>query len=105
MFIFRNASFKLIGPVLIVLVSVLILIQIGFSLTGLETSSREAALRSAREAIDHAALQCYALEGAYPADIRYLVEHYGLQLQEDRYLYYYEAAGGNLAPMIEVIPR
>lgn len=105
MFIVRNVSFKGAGTVIIILVSILILLQVSFSMSGLEQKSREAGVDSARQAVEKAALQCYALEGAYPSDLDYLTENYGLQLQDEKYLYYYESVAGNLAPLIEVVPR
>jgi len=46
--------------------------------------------------------QCYALEGSYPPDLQYLVDHYGLILDYETYFYFYEAHGGNLRFNIKV---
>ena len=55
--------------------------------------------------IKKAAVQCYALEGAYPEDIYYL-KNYGIIFDEDRYYYRYEFNGiSNYMPNIYVIPR
>jgi hypothetical protein len=105
MFILRRVSLKGAGTVIILLITLLILLQVAFSLAGLEQKSRQTGIDSAREAVEKAALQCYALEGAYPPDLDYLAENYGLQLQEKKFLYYYESVAGNLAPVIEVVPR
>lgn len=58
-----------------------------------------------RMAIEKAAVQCYALEGSYPADIAYLAEHYGIQLDEDRYYYHYHAFASNILPEIKVLEK
>ncbi|MBP7402705.1 MAG: hypothetical protein KBA30_08820 [Clostridia bacterium] len=57
------------------------------------------------EAIRKAALQCYALEGAYPPDLDYLADRYGLILDPDRFVYRYEVPAGNLPPIVEVFPN
>jgi type II secretory pathway pseudopilin PulG len=56
-------------------------------------------------AIRRAALQCYALEGAYPPSLQYLVEQYGLILDTKDYQFRYEVPAGNLPPIVEVFPN
>ncbi len=57
------------------------------------------------EAIRKAAVQCYALEGSYPPDLSYLSEHYGLQVDLDRFACRYEVFASNIMPEIEVHER
>ncbi len=57
-----------------------------------------------RQSVTRAAVQCYALEGAYPPDIDYLIENYGLAVDETKYLIHYQSNGGNLLPQINVFP-
>lgn len=52
-----------------------------------------------------AAVDCYAIEGSYPRNLDYLVEHYGVQVDTGKFVVNYEAAGANLLPYIEVVPR
>ena len=65
--------------------------------------SGEKQKQSIEQAIRFAAVQCYALEGAYPASFQYLKDHYGIRCDESRYLVHYEAFGTNLVPDILVI--
>lgn len=46
--------------------------------------------------------QCYALEGSYPRDLNYLQENYGLQLDNDKYIYHYEKFASNILPDVQV---
>ncbi|MBP3636558.1 MAG: hypothetical protein J6K13_03270 [Clostridia bacterium] len=69
------------------------------------SASDEAELGLVRDAVKNAALTCYAVEGAYPDDLDYLREHYGLGYNEDRYLVYYEAFASNVMPDIRVMER
>ena len=55
------------------------------------------------QAVRRAAVQCYALEGAYPPDVVYLKEHYGVRYDESRFFVHYRAEGANLPPDIMVI--
>ena len=58
-----------------------------------------------RDAIKNAALTCYAVEGAYPDDVSYLEEHYGLSYDEENYYVRYEAFAANQLPEIRVMER
>ena len=54
------------------------------------------------EAVHNAALTCYAVEGAYPSDLEYLRQHYGLAYDQSRYMVRYSSFGSNLMPDITV---
>ena len=56
-------------------------------------------------AIRRSAVHCYATEGAYPASLSYLKEHYGIRYDEKKYLVDYEVFASNLMPEITVIAR
>ncbi len=58
-----------------------------------------------RTAVKNAALTCYAVEGAYPDDVSYLEEHYGLSYDEENYYVRYEAFAANQLPEIRVMER
>ena len=51
--------------------------EAGESLKQLETSIRKATML------------CYAAEGVYPPDLQYLKDHYGIQIDEDKYAVFY----------------
>jgi hypothetical protein len=52
-----------------------------------------------------ALIQCFALEGSYPAEITYL-EKYGVMFDHDKFLYVYdEIFASNIMPSLVVIPR
>ena len=46
--------------------------------------------RLLRDGITRACVQCYAIEGRYPPSVQYLQEHYGVQIDEDRYYVFYD---------------
>ena len=57
------------------------------------------------EAIRRSAVACYAVEGIYPPNLAYLQQHYGLQIDESKYLVIYEAFAENLMPDITVLEK
>ena len=56
-------------------------------------------------AVLDAAMQCAAVEGAYPARLSYLEEHYGLIVNHQDYAVTYEAFASNVPPSVVVVPR
>lgn len=61
-------------------------------------------LKLAEDTVRKYAVQCYALEGEYPRNLKYLSDNYTLTLNEDEYIYHYEYIGANMMPEISVIP-
>ena len=61
--------------------------------------------RQLEDTLRRAAVACYAAEGIYPPDISYLEEHYGIQIDKDRFAVYYDVFASNLMPDITVIEK
>jgi hypothetical protein len=77
------------------------------ALWGASATSKQAlgqAQRLTKESIRRAAVQCYALEGIYPVNIKYLMEHYGIRPDTDRFTIHYQFIADNLLPDIDVLP-
>lgn len=62
-------------------------------------------LQEIHDTIISSLAQCYALEGRYPADLDYLEDHYGLQLDKTNYGYHYEMFASNIFPNIRVFVK
>ncbi len=58
-----------------------------------------------RKAVEQTALQCYVIEGAYPRDLDYLKENYGLRVNTDDFVIVYRPLGDNRVPDIRVVRR
>ncbi len=56
-------------------------------------------------ALRRAAVACYASEGVYPPTLEYLTEHYGVQINMDQYIVFYEIFADNLMPDITVLEK
>jgi len=94
-------ALKMIAFVAVVIVAVY------FVFVGLGTLSStqdDKQLEIARDAIMKAAVQCYALESQFPQSLEYLVDHYGLTLDESKFIYHYRVIGSNMVPEIKVFP-
>ena len=55
------------------------------------------------DALQQAVVSCYATEGRYPADLEYLIEHYGVQLDREQYLVVYDIFADNIRPRVRVV--
>lgn len=56
-------------------------------------------------AVRRAAVQCYAIEGAYPRSLQELRDRYGLSVDEAQWMVDYRYLADNLSPDITVLPR
>ena len=86
----------------IVLLMLLLIGGVWMLVSRLGNSSDEAQTQFVTDAVQNAALTCYAVEGAYPDDVEYLRTHYGLAYDQDRYMVRYSAFASNLLPEIYV---
>ena len=62
-------------------------------------------LQLTRAAIQKSIVSCYAVEGAYPPDVKYLEDHYGIVIDHNQYIVKYELAGSNVMPSVEVLEK
>ena len=62
-------------------------------------------MRQLEQALRRGCVACYAAEGSYPADLDYLKEHYGIQVDETQYVVYYDLFASNLMPEITVLEQ
>ena len=58
-----------------------------------------------RSATLRAAVACYSVEGVYPDNVEYLVEHYGLRYDTETFILQYDAFAENILPDIRVLVR
>lgn len=89
-----------LGAPLLLLAALLIFAQ---GVRSLDAGHSQEALERLEQAVRRGCVTCYAVEGRYPDSLDYLKEHYGLQVDEDRYRVFYEPVGANLMPQITVL--
>ena len=102
----RQTDRKTQLPNMIILIVLMIIIIAAFnSLNKFWTHAGPERLNAVKDAVQKAAVQCYALEGSYPPDLNYMVKHYGLIMDSKRFYYRYEVFASNILPEIEVFER
>ena len=72
----------------------LLVLFLWFGVQGISQKSQDEQLRSARQAVTR----------RYPPDLAYLTENYGLAVDTEKYVVYYQRIGANLLPQIAVMP-
>lgn len=88
--------------ILYVIIFIAILVFINFSIDKTDYKKEEEQLNALKDAVTRSVVQCYAIEGIYPPNINYLVENYGLSVNEEKYVIYYSVFAENIMPEIEV---
>ena len=58
-----------------------------------------------RAALNRSVTRCYAIEGAYPENLQYLKEHYGITYDEELFFVDYRVSGANIFPDITIIKK
>jgi hypothetical protein len=74
-----------------------------WNLGSIDRATEVEALTAVNQAITRAAVQCYAIEGRYPASVEYMENNYGLSIDRERYIVHYERFAENLMPDIRVL--
>lgn len=95
--------FKDNGLAIVLFIAVILIMLYGFQ--DAAQSSKEESLRIIEDNLRRAVVSCYALEGIYPPNVKYLQEKYGLQLNEGKYIVHYEIFAENIMPDITVLER
>ncbi|NTV88804.1 MAG: hypothetical protein HGA22_00335 [Clostridiales bacterium] len=101
----RNLNFNLISVIVVAAVITMAASMVYFSIEGFGGNAGDEGRAAVEEALRKASVQCYALEGSYPPDLEYLVQHYGIVINEDRFYYHYELIGSNIMPDIAVLRK
>ena len=96
-----------LGASIVVLAVIIVLVAVmAAPLFQAGQKSMESETEQLRTIIDKAIIQCYALEGSYPPDLQYLVDNYGLLLNEKKYVFVYETGGmSNVKPEFDILPN
>jgi hypothetical protein len=98
-------SWKKIRWIVLTLILAALIAKSATGLDDIGVSADAERATTVEQAIEAAAIQCYAIEGSYPPTIDYLVEHYGLVVNEDAYYYHYDAFASNILPVIAVYKK
>lgn len=99
---YRLKNIQLYIMVIVILITVLLVLN---GISSYDDNFTESEVDRVKETVEKYIIQCYATEGAYPPNIAYLSEHYGLILNEDKYIYEYEPVAENIKPIVQIFIR
>ena len=94
----RTRLRRIVAAVVVIALCVVIALAVQASIR----VSRAQAVASVQENVLTAAMQCAAVEGSYPSSLTHLEEYYGLSIDHEHYLVFYEWAGDNIPPTVTV---
>jgi len=66
-------------------------------------SAEQKGAETLRDSIRRATVECYAIEGRYPPDVKYLEDHYGIRIDRKRFNVFYDGFASNILPDITVV--
>lgn len=99
----RKLSFKSIH--FSVLLFIVLLIFFVYMVTGISDDAVARQETSLNSALNRAIVSCYCVEGTYPPNLQYIVEHYGLIYDENTFFVDYRPIGSNIYPEVAVIRK
>lgn len=91
------------GPALFVSAVLAVVLFFLAALSNLNEGQRAQGKEQLERAVRRAAVACYAAEGIYPPNLEYLEEHYGVQVDRERYTVVYDVFASNLMPDVTVL--
>ncbi len=93
------------GVLISVVISILLIMLLLAGILKINSISREQELELTKQAIRKAVIQCYAIEGMYPAQLSYLEDNYYLNIDSEHYYVVYNSFSSNIMPEIEVFMK
>ena len=87
-------------------VAVLMIALLFFTaLSNISSGQDDKALEQLEDVLRKTAVSCYAAEGFYPPSLKYMEEHYGIQIDRQRYTVHYQVFATNIMPDITVLSK
>lgn len=81
------------------------LLLLAAAVPGIRRDIRNNSREAIRNTVLRRAVECYAVEGAYPESLRYLEDHYGLTVNHRDFIVTYEVFASNQLPEVQVLVR
>ena len=92
-----------LGPVLLVPAMLAALLIFLSALSNLQDGRVSEGRQQLEDAVRRGAVACYAADVIYPPTLEDLEEHYGIQVDRERYTVIYEIFASNLMPDVTVL--
>jgi len=83
-----------------------VVIYMLMGVSSMSAGDSEAQADKVSQLIEKALIQCYALEGSYPSESQFeeKMNKYGVILNHDKYVFFYESFSANIMPDVLVTP-
>lgn len=94
---------SLAKTIIIIVVPILLAVLLVWGAETLGRGQEGESLKQLESSIHKAVMTCYATEGVYPPSVKYLEDHYGIQIDHNRFGISYEIFGDNFMPQIQVM--
>lgn len=65
----------------------------------------EQGIKLTREAVLRTVVECYAIEGIYPPDVKYMEDNYNFTYDTTKYYIHYDIFASNIMPTVEVYEK
>lgn len=85
-----------------IVVFAVLLVMVVASVGNLSQTARQQGVDALHDALQRAAVLCYATEGFYPPNLAYIQDNYGVQIDRGRYIVGYDVFAPNVMPAITV---
>lgn len=92
------------GPIFGILLFVICFIFFYVAIANVSDDVDENEAQTLKKAIDKAITTCYAIEGTYPENIKYIEDNYGVVIDYDKYTVVYDILSANIKPNVIVAP-
>ncbi len=104
-FVKKKTIFQIIRKAAPLAVTLAVLAGFYMSVLSLSGTASEEQKKNLESTLRRGIMQCYALEGAYPESLDYLLNNYPVYYDKDSFLIDYQIIGQNIYPSVSVIPR
>ena len=91
-----------VGALVTIFLFTLILVIIVLGIGSAGQSANDERTNALHDIIVRAAAQCYAIEGFYPPNPQYLMDNYGVIIDESKYFIEFSGFASNIMPSIVV---
>ena len=101
----RGSRKVLVSGLWLPLIILIIALLFFTALSNISSGQDEKALEQLEDVLRKTAVSCYAAEGFYPPTLEYMEEHYGIQIDRQRYTVHYQVFATNIMPDITVLEK
>lgn len=90
------------GIVIMLLLFLVFILFFYRQFSGMSDEVKDSDIEMLKNALNNAAVTCYAIEGSYPESLEYIEEHYGITVDREKYIVEYQIFLPNVMPEITV---